>query len=325
MGTVAGNLAGARSLFTGNLNMMSVKRPAPFILVSSNHGTLIVNRNDYCMDDQGNRWGVGHQILQIGSHDQREVDVILALLERRRQHFGSGVVAVDCAANIGVHTVEWARAMYGWGEVLAFEAQEKLFYALAGNVMINNCLNVTARHCAVGASCSQLEIPEPDYFAPASFGSLELKETARTEFIGQKIDYRKTRPVAQISIDSLRLKRLDLIKIDVERMEEDVLAGATESIAAHFPVMMIEVLKTDPAIIERLLLSVGYKCYPLGYMLLAVHSGDPLSQYIGWESGVPSFSRLWNYRPGRQLPKQAAPVSPTSTMRTGNPPRRVRR
>ena len=253
---------------------------------------MIVNHNDYHVDRAGDGWGVGYQILRTGSHDHQEVDFILALLERRRKYFGAGVVALDCGANIGVHTIEWARAMYGWGEVLAFEAQEKIFYALAGNIVINNCLNVSARHCAVGADCAPLEIPEPDYLAPASFGSLELKKTARTEFIGQEIDYRKTRPVPQVSIDSLRLKRLDLIKIDVEGMEEDVLKGAAESIATHSPVMMIEVVKTEQATIEKTLAAVGYKCYPLGYMLLAVHANDPLSHNIRFENGALSLGRL---------------------------------
>lgn len=272
--------------------MSSIKRSAPFVLVASNHGTLIVNRNDFCTDGKGTAWGVGYQILETGSHDHQEVDFILSLLERRRKSFGDGVVALDCGANIGVHTVEWARAMHGWGQVIAFEAQEKIFYALAGNIVINNCLNVSARHCALGADCGQIEIPEPDYLAPASFGSFELRETAKTEFIGQDIDYRKTRPVPQVSIDSLGLKRLDLMKIDVEGMEEDVLKGAAESIRKHSPVMMIEVLKTDGAAIDRMLSAVGYKIYPLGYMLLAVHASDPLARNIRFENGALSLGQL---------------------------------
>ncbi len=272
--------------------MSNVKRPVPFVLISSNHGTLIVNRNDHAVDSQGQAWGAGYQLLQTGSYDHGEVDFILALLGKRRKYFGDGVVAVDCGANIGVHTIEWGRAMYGWGEVFAFEAQEKLFYALAGNVIINNCLNVSARHCAVGANCGQLDIPEPDYLQPASYGSLELKQRAGNEFIGQIIDYAKTRPVTLISIDSLRLKRIDLMKIDVEAMEMEVLEGAAESIAAHHPIIMIEVLKTASAAIERVLAGVGYRCYPLGFMFLAVHPSDPLSQDIKFENGMLSLGRL---------------------------------
>jgi FkbM family methyltransferase len=251
---------------------------------------MIVNRNDYCVGSNGDVWGVGHQILQTGSHDQEEVDFILALLERRRTHFGEGVIAVDCGANVGVHSVEWGKRMHGWGRVLAFEAQEKVFYALAGNVILNNCLNVSARHCAVGAECSEIEIPEPDYLMPGSFGSLELKESVKgNEFIGQAVDYRRTQRVTQVSLDSLCLERLDLVKIDVEGMEEDVLKGARESIEAHSPIMMIEILKTDQSLIERMLVPIGYKCYLLGYMLLAVHADDPVGRQIKLQDGLLSL------------------------------------
>ncbi len=49
----------------------------------------------------------------------------------------------------------------------------------------------------------------------------------------QQIDYRKTRTVAQISIDSPRLNRLDLVKIDVEGTEEEGIGGAVESLRDH--------------------------------------------------------------------------------------------
>jgi hypothetical protein len=31
--------------------------------------------------------------------------------------FEVSVVAIDCGANIGIHTIEWATAMTGWGSV----------------------------------------------------------------------------------------------------------------------------------------------------------------------------------------------------------------
>src|SRR5260370_16749261 len=38
-------------------------------------------------------------------------------------------------------TIEWAKRMTGWGSVLAIEAQERIYYALAGNIALNNCFN----------------------------------------------------------------------------------------------------------------------------------------------------------------------------------------
>lgn len=34
--------------------------------------------------------------------------------------------------------------MAGWGAVIGIEAQQSIFYALAGNIAINNCFNAKA-------------------------------------------------------------------------------------------------------------------------------------------------------------------------------------
>lgn len=51
--------------------------------------------------------------------------------------------------------------------------------------------------------------------------------------------------VKTISIDSLKLPRVDAIKIDVERAEHLVLAGAHETLRRCRPVLIVEVLGTD--------------------------------------------------------------------------------
>jgi hypothetical protein len=85
---------------------------------------MIVNRFDYRMIDRDHGVGVGFQMLEGSSFDPAEVDMALSLLDLRRRYFGDGVIALDCGANIGVHTIEWAKRMNGWGEVIAIEAQE---------------------------------------------------------------------------------------------------------------------------------------------------------------------------------------------------------
>ncbi len=104
---------------------------------------------------------------------------MLTVLDLRRKYHGDGVVAIDCGANLGVHTVEWAKHMSGWGVVLAFEAQERIYYALAGNIAINNCFNARAIHAAVTNRSGRMKMPKPNYLANSSFGSLELKKTRR--------------------------------------------------------------------------------------------------------------------------------------------------
>src|SRR5215469_2693674 len=160
-------------------------RKIAFVTVATEHGTLIVNRFDQHIVDQTTGYGVGFQLLEASAYDAAEVDLTLKLLDLRRQHYGDGAIAVDCGANIGVFTVEWAKHMTGWGAVMAFEAQERIYYALAGNIAINNCFNARAINAAVSSRSGSMKIPQPNYLANASFGSLELKKMDRAEFIGQ--------------------------------------------------------------------------------------------------------------------------------------------
>ena len=252
-------------------------RPAAFVLVSTNHGTMIVNRNDYRMVGENTGFGVGFQLMNTSSYDPGEVALTLDLLRIRRANYGEPVVAIDCGANIGVFTLEWARLMRGWGTVYAFEPQEKIYYALAGNVALNNCLNVTARLAAAGAHCGKLAVPPVDYCVPSSFGSLELTEADGNEYIGQNIDYsRPAQHVDLVTIDALQLPRIDLLKIDVEGMEFEVLQGARESIERCRPEIVVEVIKSDEKALSKLLEDAGYRCFPKGMDILAVHETDPV-------------------------------------------------
>lgn len=258
------------------MNSQNPGRPAAFVLMNTNHGTMIVNRNDYRMVSENAGFGVGFQLMNTSSYDQPEVSLTLDLLRARRGSYGDGVVAIDCGANIGVHTIEWARCMSGWGRVYSFEPQEKIYYALAGNIALNNCFNVTARLAAVGAKCGTLALPEVNYCLPSSFGSLELNPGDANEYIGQNIDYdHAAQHIDLLSLDSLDLPRIDLIKIDVEGMELDVLQGAQQSMARSKPQLLVEVIKSDEKAITELLGSVGYSLFPVGLNVLAVHASDP--------------------------------------------------
>lgn len=251
-------------------------RPAAFVLTSTDHGTLIVGRNDYHLTADGGGYGVGHQLLTSGSFDPGEVFLAKALLERRRAAHGDGVVALDVGANIGVHTVEWARFMTGWGEVHGFEAQERIFYALAGNVALNNCLNAQVQHAAVGNGHGFIRVPRIDYTRPASYGSLEVSQRIGTEDIGQPFDYERGYLVDMLTIDGLALGRCDLIKVDVEGMELDVLQGAANTIADHRPILLVEWIKTNRETLTAMLEGWGYDLLPAGINVLALHRADPV-------------------------------------------------
>lgn len=264
--------------------MTPISRPLPFIIASTSTGTMIVNRNDFNTFANGVSYGVGYQYLNTSQFNVQEVGTLVNLLKLRRQYFGDGVMALDCGANIGAHSITWGIEMTHWGKVIAFEAQERIYYALAGNVAINNCFNVSAIYAAVGNSLTPenqfLPIPVVDYTRPSSFGSLELRPSEHNEFIGQNIDYTNTVSVRLMSVDSLALPRLDLMKIDVEGMEMEVINGAWQSISRHKPILQIEVLKSNPQQITDTLTKLGYKLFQYDIDLLAIHETDPCLNHI---------------------------------------------
>lgn len=254
-----------------------------FILAATNHGTIILNRLDSQPLKTGDGiYGVGAEILERGGFEQKEVDEISALIQARRTHFGDGVIVIDCGANIGVHTIEWAKRMSDWGKVIAIEAQERIFYALAGNIALNNCFNARAIHAAAAETCGTMKISLPVYTMPANFGGLELRRSENSEFIGQILaeNEQNLTEIPCISLDSLGLKRIDLIKIDVEGMELAVLAGSCSYLKHQRPIVVVEHTKTGVEHLFPIMKEFGYDLFQSGMNVICIHSNDPVHNNI---------------------------------------------
>lgn len=105
-----------------------------------------------------------------------------------------------------------------------------------------------------------------------------MRSRAENEDIGQKIDYSDAATVAVpcVSVDSLVLARLDLLKVDVEGMEGEVLEGALPTIRRCHPAIVVEVLKGESGNTQPWLEAAGYTAFGMGGNLLAVHASDPL-------------------------------------------------
>jgi FkbM family methyltransferase len=267
--------AGCGILQSGMPSVTKPERPLGFILASTDHGTMILNRFDE-YEGPGGLMGAGYQLLARASYEPKEVAFLLQLLDLRRKYYGDGILAIDCGANLGMHTIEWAKHMTEWGVVVAFEAQERIYYALAGNVAINNCFNARAMNAAVSNHSGWMKIPQLNHLAHASFGSLELRKLGNTEFVGQLIDYSEDKMVnvPMVHLDSFNFPRLDLLKIDVEGMELQVIEGAATCISKNRPIMFVEALKSDPHALHARLESLGYSVFADGFNFIAFHKQD---------------------------------------------------
>ena len=276
-------------------------RKIAFVLAASDHGTMIVNRFDYHMVDDNRGFGVGFDILNSSSFDRPGVDFALGLLQLRRQYFGDGVRAIDCGANIGVFTVEWAHAIAPKANILLVEANSAYDSDLLAAVdTARNWSGVVAVSMSWGGSefsgessydfhfttpaglacvsdkMGVMRVPILDYSRPASFGSVEIKKREHPEFVGQKIDYsdQSTAEIPCLTLDSLNLQRVDLIKVDVEGMELEVLAGATDLVRHKRPVVLVEFIKSDKDKLREWFTALEYSVFEFGINWIAIHKSD---------------------------------------------------
>jgi len=198
------------------------------------YGQVIYNRNDAY---------IGRSIEAYGEYSGLEVSVFDQLLS-------AGQVVIDAGANIGVHTLFFARKVGPQGRVLAFEPQRLVFQSLCGNMALNSISNVYCWNMGLGEQPGQAAVPLLDPRRPENFGGVTLDGDADGEI------------VAVTTIDNFDLPQCDFIKIDVEGMEEAVLRGAEQTIRRHQPILYLE---CDRAERETSLLpyldSLGYRMF----------------------------------------------------------------
>jgi FkbM family methyltransferase len=171
------------------------------------------------------------------------------------------VEILDIGANVGSHTIAFARFPFARLTVHAFEPQSIVFRMLGGTIALNRLDNVRCyRKAASSESGGIIEIPAVDYDAPGDFGSLELEPTPHSDFVGERIPDRTER-IETVRIDDLGLTDVRLIKIDTEGMEHKVFAGAASTLERSRPVLFFEYTKTDFAWVKTFLRDLGYRCY----------------------------------------------------------------
>jgi FkbM family methyltransferase len=230
-------------------------------LVNSSQGLFIINRYDL---------GVGWQLRKYNEYDAEQMHN-LTMMART---VGPGGVFLDVGANIGVATVLLARVAGPAGRVHAFEAQRPIFHMLAGTLALNGIDNTHCHFQAVGACAGTARVPCLDYREQTSFGSVELNRAQQSDAQQQAKDG-QFEEVPMNSIDAMSLERVDLMKIDVEGMEADVLAGAATTIRAHRPLIYLEYMKGDKAALWQILHDESYDLYDVRDNFVCVPQEHP--------------------------------------------------
>ena len=182
-------------------------------LVQAKYGYMLYNKNDLY---------IGRAIETYGEYSESEVSLF-------RQICSQGDVVVEVGANIGAHTLVFAQLVGSGGRVYAFEPQRVVFQTLCANMALNSLTNVECYQMAASSEDGFVFLPDVHYDQTGNFGGIEISQSET----GNRV------PAVKLD-DFLNVPRLRLLKVDVEGMESEVIAGAVRLIDRHKPILYVE-------------------------------------------------------------------------------------
>ena len=188
-------------------------------------------------------------IRQGGVWEASVIDMLI-------QHVKPTTTVLDVGAHIGSHTLYMSWLAGPAGRVYAFEPQKKIYRELVQNLALNGATNVLPLRFAVGDTNTIIEM---DISEVGNEGSTAVGKG------GDKAELR--------TIDSFGFRNVSLIKIDVEHLEDQVIAGARKTILRDKPKLLVEIQggydpDTAPAEVREKIRHTVSEIEALGYILV---------------------------------------------------------
>lgn len=254
-------------------------------------GTLLLSRSpdrNTARLPNGGRMRLGldamHQSLLpywIGKYEREIVQTFLQSLARLEPLAD----VIDIGANLGFYTVLAAESLRqrGSGLVHSFEPNPRIFAELQQNVALNAFTNVKLQCVGVGDITSEMTLYVNENAATYS----SLRRTH--DFLSDEIHV----PVTTLDeySDSNRVKKVGLVKVDVEGGELLVFKGGLALLRRDHPIVVYEEFDRGYQHFGYSARDVRDYLTDIGYQLFAIHAGNgavPRLRLIGPEEIDPS-------------------------------------
>lgn len=191
---------------------------------------------------------IGWRLLVHGKFERSEMDLCRSFLK-------PDSIVVDIGANIGLHSVAFAAAV-PHGSVISVEPSPATYLQLLRNVAPLG--NVMTLNCALSSNTGVTNFYVSTDSAYSGIKDTGLKNVSKLIripcYTGDQV------------ISSLRVGRIDFLKIDVEGFETEVIRGLEEMIREFRPVIFCEIFggkssNPDPTETISLLIEKGYRAY----------------------------------------------------------------
>lgn len=219
---------------------------------------------------------ISDSIRYTGSFEQVLIKIANEILKAHE----NGVV-IDIGGNIGTFTIPLAKQFPNI-KFNVYEPQRIIYYQLCANIIINSLDNVYAYEYGISDKEQELLIELPDYSKEGNIGAFSLDpETRENQY---EVSTKGSQEyIITTTLDSLNIKDIKLIKIDVEGMELAVIRGALKTLIDNeYPPIFFEAwtfkewFQPKRKELIEFLESLGYKITQLGENNLAQHTSKPM-------------------------------------------------
>lgn len=173
---------------------------------------------------------IGNAIKNIGVWAENDLNFF-------GEHIREGDTVLDIGANIGHHTVYFSKTVGRAGQVISFEPQLAIFRYASANAVVNGCSNVTLLQGCLGDAEGEVRMAAVSYDEQTNFGALgvSIDEDERGELVPTwTLD-------GLIDRGTVRLSKIDFVKIDVQSFELFVLRGAYNAFRTFKPKIFLEI------------------------------------------------------------------------------------
>lgn len=149
-------------------------------------------------------------------------------------------VIIDVGANLGLCALPYALIAHS-GRVIAVEPGHRTAQDLRSSLEFNGLTNVEVMEVALGAEAGTATLIDPTWNASGAFVSAGSSSVATVHEASPEVE---ATTIQVTTLDQLvndrSLRRLDLLKIDVEGFESAVLAGGVRTLERFHPLSVIE-------------------------------------------------------------------------------------
>ncbi|HVK51322.1 MAG TPA: FkbM family methyltransferase [Pseudoxanthomonas sp.] len=174
------------------------------------------------------------QSLQLyGEWMEHELDLLSGLVEQ-------GNSVLEFGGDFGAHAIWLAQAVGEKGQVHVVEPRRLEFQQLCANIALNQLLNVYTHLAWLGRDSENVQVSEKLNESPAGDAA----------------------PLRSISVDSLNLTNLHLLKVNLPGTLSGILLDAEATLRRCRPTIYARLGQPEQAIAEvRALKQAGYRCW----------------------------------------------------------------